>query len=55
MNEQNLKPLSTEKAREIGAKGGKASVEARRKKRDLREQLEILNNIKIALRGINLS
>ena len=42
MNEQNLKPLSTEKAREIGAKGGKASVEARRKKRDLREQLEIL-------------
>lgn len=41
-NKQNLKPLSTEKAREIGAKGGKASVEARRKKRDLREQLEIL-------------
>ena len=38
-NEQNLKPLSTEKAREIGAKGGKASVEARRKKRDLREAL----------------
>ena len=42
MNEQNLKPLSTEKAREIGAKGGKASVEARRKKRDLREALEML-------------
>ena len=42
MNEQNLKPLTTEKAREIGAKGGKASAEARRKKRDLREQLEIL-------------
>jgi hypothetical protein len=41
-NEQNLKPLSTKKAREIGAKGGKASVEARRKKKDLREQLEIL-------------
>lgn len=42
MNAQNLKPLSTEKAREIGAKGGKASVEARRKKRDLREALEML-------------
>jgi hypothetical protein len=41
-NKQNLKPLSTKKAREIGAKGGKASVEARRKKRDLREALEML-------------
>ena len=36
INKQNLKPLSTEKAREIGSKGGKASAEARRKKRDLR-------------------
>jgi general stress protein YciG len=26
MNNQNLKPLSTSKAREIGAKGGKACV-----------------------------
>ena len=42
MNEQNLKPLSTKKAREIGSKGGKASAEARRKKRDLREALEML-------------
>lgn len=41
-NEDNLKPLTTEKAREIGAKGGKASVEARRKKRDLRLALEAL-------------
>jgi general stress protein YciG len=41
-NKQNLKPLSTEKAREIGAKGGKASAEARRKKRDLRNAIEIL-------------
>lgn len=41
-NEQNLKPLSTEKAREIGAKGGKASAEARRKKRDMRLALEML-------------
>lgn len=41
-NIENLKPLSTEKAREIGAKGGKASVKARRKKKFLKEQLETL-------------
>lgn len=41
-NEQNLKPLTTEKAREIGSIGGKASVEARRRKRDIRLALEIL-------------
>ena len=41
-NKQNLKPLSTEKAREIGSKGGKASVEARRRKKDLRLALEML-------------
>lgn len=41
-NKQNLRPLSTEKAREIGSKGGKASVEARRRKKDLRRALEAL-------------
>lgn len=41
-NEQNLKPLSTEKAREIGAKGGKASVESKRRKKDLKMALQIL-------------
>lgn len=41
-NIENLKPLSTEKAREIGAKGGKASVTAKRKKKFLKEQLETL-------------
>ena len=40
--EENLRPLTTEEARKIGAKGGKASAEARRKKRDLRLALEIL-------------
>lgn len=30
---ENLVPLTTDKAREIGSKGGKASVEARRKKK----------------------
>lgn len=38
----NLKPLSTKKAREIGRKGGKASVKARREKKFLKEQLETL-------------
>lgn len=41
-NIENLKPLSTDKAREIGRKGGKASVIARRKKKFLKEQLEAL-------------
>lgn len=42
MNSQNLKTLSTEKAREIGRKGGKASVKAKRKKKYIKEQLEQL-------------
>lgn len=41
-NIQNLKTLSSEKAREIGAKGGKASVIARRKKKYIKENLETL-------------
>ena len=40
-NIENLKPLSTEKAREIGRKGGKASVKARRRKKQLKELLEL--------------
>lgn len=45
MNEQNLKSFSertTEEQREIARQGGKASAEARRKKRDLRLALEML-------------
>lgn len=41
-NEDNLKPLSTSKAREIGSKGGVASGEARRKRRDIRAAMEAL-------------
>lgn len=38
-----LKPVqNTEDARELGAKGGRKSGEARRKKKELRERLEIL-------------
>lgn len=41
-NESNLKPLSTNKAREIGKKGGKKSVENKRKRKALKEQMELL-------------
>lgn len=41
-NIENLQTLSTEKAREIGRKGGKKSVETRRKKKYIKEQLETL-------------
>ena len=44
-NEENLKPLnkrSKKKARELGAKGGIASGEARRKKRDLKLAMQAL-------------
>ena len=40
--ESNLKPLSTDKAREIGKKGGKKCVESRRKRKALKEQMELL-------------
>lgn len=40
--EENLVPLTTEKAREIGALGGKASGEAKRRKKLLRDALELL-------------
>lgn len=44
-NEQNLKPnktLSTEEAKKRGSKGGKKSVEARRARKAMREQMECL-------------
>ena len=42
-NEQNLKPVSSKKeARERGRKGGLASVEARRKRKSLKEELLLM-------------
>lgn len=41
-NMQNLKPLSTEKAREIGRKGGIASGKAKRKRKTFKEELLLL-------------
>lgn len=47
-NEQNLKPrttLSKEEAKELGRKGGLASVKARREKKTLKMELEALLEI----------
>ena len=42
-NEHNLKPVSSKKeARERGRKGGLASVEARRKRKSLKEELLVM-------------
>lgn len=41
-NEQNLKILTSKEAREIGKKGGKKSVEVRRQRKTLREELLLL-------------
>lgn len=49
-NEQNLKPikhLSTEEAKKRGSKGGKKSGEARRKKRDMKEQMRLLLSLPV--------
>lgn len=45
MNEDNLKPfnkLTEEEQRKISSKGGKASGEARRKKKLMKDQIELL-------------
>ena len=39
--EDNLKHLSSDEARLLGSKGGKASVKARRKKKELKQLLEL--------------
>lgn len=41
-NTDNLRVLSTEEAREIGSRGGKASAKSRREKRHLQEALQKL-------------
>lgn len=43
-NVKNLKPniLSTEEAKKLGSKGGKRSVEVRRERKAMKEQMEML-------------
>ena len=50
MGESNLRPFDTlteEEQREIRVKGGKASVESRRKRKTLREQLDLLLSLNL--------
>lgn len=47
-NEQNLRPGEYHLSKEEAKKGGKASAEARRKKRDLRAALEVLLEREVA-------
>lgn len=46
-NEQNLVPLTTEKAREIGKLGGIKSGEAKRKKKTLKEIGDMIGSLDI--------
>lgn len=46
-NSQNLVPLTTEKAREIGKLGGVASGEAKRKKKTLKEIGDMIGSLDI--------
>jgi general stress protein YciG len=46
-NEQNLVPLSTEKAREIGKKGGIASGKAKRQRKTLAQIGEMIGGLDI--------
>lgn len=41
-NESNLRRLTSEEAREIGKKGGKASVKARQERKALKDELLLL-------------
>ena len=56
-NEQNLKPFTSEQSREEavknGAKGGKASGEAKRRKRSLREAMQTMLALDLSEKEIN--
>jgi hypothetical protein len=47
-NEKNLKRLSPSEARENGRKGGKASANARRQRKTLRENMNLLLNLEVS-------
>ena len=50
-NEQNLKPLTAKKAREIGRKGGIASGEAKRAKKTAYEIAKMFFDEKVTIQG----
>lgn len=47
MNNDNLRRLTTKEAREVGARGGKASVKSRRAKKTMQELLKTLLESKL--------
>lgn len=47
ISEHNFKKLTTEEQREIARKGGKASVEARRQKKTLKEIGDMIGSLKL--------
>lgn len=56
MNEKNLIPFSertVSKAREIGSAGGKASAAARRRKRDMKQKMQMLLDLPAGMDGYN--
>ena len=55
MNEENLKPiryLSSDEAKRIGSNGGKASGETRRRRKLIREQMEIALSLPVSNKKI---
>ncbi|WP_286144713.1 KGG domain-containing protein [Bacteroides caecimuris] len=46
-NERNLRRLSTDEARKIGKKGGKASGETRRKKKSMKQAMDYLLSLPV--------
>lgn len=52
-NEKNLKPLTTEKAREIGKKGGEASAKARQAKKKEKDRLKMLLSLPLFNMKVN--
>lgn len=46
-NESNLRRLSTDEARKIGKKGGKASGETRRKKKSMKQAMDYLLSLPV--------
>lgn len=47
-NEQNLRPLSTREAREIGSKGGKASAKKRKQEKTFKEIINKFLNSEVS-------
>ena len=52
-NEANLRPLTSSQAREIGRKGGKASAEAKKKKKHAKQIFGELMTTEVTAKNVN--